>query len=51
MGHLKKGESTDAFADAVSDCISKGILYYTNLPANASLPWNKRKGEGAPQEP
>jgi hypothetical protein len=50
-GHLKKGESTDAFSDAISKCISKGVLYYTNLPAGASSPWNKRKGGRAPQEP
>ncbi len=50
-GHLKKGEATDAFADAISECISKGVVYYTNLPAGASSPWNKWKGRGAPQEP
>ncbi len=51
-GHLKKGDATDTFANAVSECISKGVVYYyTNLTAGASSPRNKRKGGGAPQEP
>jgi hypothetical protein len=52
-GHLKikKGEATDAFAAAVSECISKGVLYYTNLPAEASSPRNKHKGGRGTQEP
>jgi hypothetical protein len=49
--HLKKGDATDAFADTVSECISKGVLYYTNLPAGASSPRYKRKGKGAIPEP
>jgi hypothetical protein len=49
-GHLKKGEVMDAFVDAVSECISKGVLYYTNLPARASSPRYKRKGKGATPE-
>ncbi len=43
-GHLKKGEATDAFANAVSKCISKGVFYYTNLPVGASSPRYKQKG-------
>ncbi len=39
-GHAKKGDFTDAFADAVSNCISKGILHYVNLP----------EGEGSPEK-
>ena len=51
-GSPKKGEATDAFADAVSKCISKGVCYYTNLPARASSPRNKRKGGGGhPKNP
>jgi hypothetical protein len=53
-GHLKKGEATDTFANTVSECISKGVGYNTNLPAGASSPQNKQKdggGGGAPQEP
>ncbi len=47
--HIKKGDAMDEFADAVIDCIGKGVLYYTNLPAGAGSPNNKRKGgTGAP---
>jgi hypothetical protein len=28
-GHVRKGEVTKEFADAVVDCIGKGVLYYT----------------------
>jgi hypothetical protein len=51
MGHLKKGEATDVFANAISECISKGVGYYTNLPAGASSPQYKRKGRGQLQKP
>jgi hypothetical protein len=48
-GHLKRGDVTEAFADAISDCISKGVLYCTNLPAGEDYPSNKRKdGVGGP---
>jgi hypothetical protein len=50
-GHLKKMEATDAFAAAISECISKAVLYYTNLPAGASSSCNKRKGRGEPKNP
>jgi hypothetical protein len=50
-GHLKKGEAKDAFAVAISECISKRVLYYTSLPARASSPHNKCKGGGGTQEP
>ncbi len=50
-GPLKKGDATDTFVDAISECISKGVLYYTNLPAGASLPRSKQKGGGATPEP
>jgi hypothetical protein len=40
-GHAKKGDVTDTFADAVSDCISKGVLCYANLPEGES-PLSKR---------
>jgi hypothetical protein len=49
-GHVKQGEATDAFADAALDCVSKGVLYYTNLPPGSlDSPRNKRKpgGEGS----
>jgi hypothetical protein len=37
-GHVKKEDITDAFAEAVSDCISKGVLHYTKLPEGESPP-------------
>jgi hypothetical protein len=49
-GHLKKGDATDAFAEALFECISKGVLYYTNLPTGASSPRYKRIGGGATSE-
>ncbi len=49
-GHLKKGESTEAFADGVTDVIGKGVLHFTHLPAGeggyGSSPKNKHKGGG-----
>jgi hypothetical protein len=30
-GHVKKGDITDEFTDAILDCISKGVLHYINL--------------------
>ena len=48
-GHMKKGDFTDAFADGVTDVISKGVIYYTNLPAReggGGSPHNKCKGRG-----
>ncbi len=44
--HAKKGDFTDAFADAVSNCISKGILHYVNLPEGEGSPSKKRRGNG-----
>jgi hypothetical protein len=41
-GHVKKGNATDAFADAVLDVISKGVLYYINLLAGGSSPRGNR---------
>ena len=54
-GHIKKGESTDSFADSVTDVIIKGVLHYTNLPigeGGIGSPKNKQKGRGvgAPTE-
>jgi hypothetical protein len=39
-GHVKKGDITDAFTDAVINCISKGVLHYTNL-SEGENPTNK----------
>ncbi len=49
-GHLRKGDATDTFAATISECINKGVLYYTNLPAGAGSPRNKRKGWEGTQE-
>jgi hypothetical protein len=43
------GESTDSFADCVTEVISKGVLHDINLPVGAGSdgsPKNKRKGGG-----
>jgi hypothetical protein len=45
-GHIAKGDTTDEFANAVTNCIGKGMLYYTNLPAGEGSPNNKCKGLG-----
>jgi hypothetical protein len=45
----KRLTSNDAFADGVTNVISKGVLYYTNLPAKedgGGSPPNKCKGRG-----
>ena len=55
-GHMKKGEFNEAFADSVTDVISKGVLHFINLPlgegGDSGSPRNKRKGGGvgAPAE-
>jgi hypothetical protein len=50
-GHVCKGDITEEFADAVSDCINKGVLYYTELPQGpSSLEGNKRKAMENPEE-
>jgi hypothetical protein len=41
-GHVQKADMTDKFAEAVADCIGKGVLYYTDLPQGGS-PDGKRK--------
>jgi hypothetical protein len=43
QGHVEKADAMDSFADAVSDVISKGVVYYTNLPARGSSPRGKCK--------
>jgi hypothetical protein len=48
-GPSKKGESTEAFADGVTDVISKGVLHFINLPVGEGgdgSPKNKLKGGG-----
>jgi hypothetical protein len=49
-GHLKKGESIEAFANGISDVISKEVLHFINLPVGEGgdgSPKNKRKGGGS----
>ena len=36
-GHVQQGEATDAFANLTLDCVSKGVLYYTNLPPDLRI--------------
>ncbi len=43
---MKKGDITDKFADSVIDCISKGVLHYTNLPEGESPTNKQRRGGG-----
>ena len=45
-GHVKKGDITDAFADAIINCISKGVLDYTNLPEGENPTNKQRRGGG-----
>ncbi len=45
-GHVRKGDITDKFADSVIDCISKGVLHYTNLPEGGSPTNKQRRGGG-----
>jgi hypothetical protein len=43
-GHVGKGEVTNEFAEAVADCIGKGVLYYTETPpTTGGSPEGKRK--------
>jgi hypothetical protein len=37
-GHLCKGNVTDNIAESVTDCIGKGVLYYTDLPQAGTSP-------------
>ncbi len=43
-GHVRKGEVTNEFAEAVADYIGKGVLYYTETPLTmGGSPEGKRK--------
>ncbi len=46
-GHVQKADMLDEFANAVTDCIGKGVLYYTDLPQGGS---HDKKGS-APDGP
>ncbi len=41
--HVWKGEVMDAFADSVTDVISKRVLYYASLPQGGTSPGGKCK--------
>jgi hypothetical protein len=45
-GYVSKGESMDDFANAIIECIGKGVVYYTNIPATQGSPDSKRKVGG-----
>ena len=49
-GHIIKGESTVAFANGITNVISKGVLHFINFPVgeggDGGSPKNKRKGGG-----
>jgi hypothetical protein len=49
-GHVQKNDLTDEFADAVNDCIGKGVLYYTEVPQGAGSPDGKRKATEGPND-
>ncbi len=42
-GHVQKGEMTDAFADSVTEIISKGVLYHANLMQGGASTGKKPK--------
>ncbi len=48
-GLVQKADMTDEFANAVTDCIGKGVLYYTNLPQGGS-PDKKRSALDGPAD-
>ncbi len=39
---------TDKFAEAVAECIGKGVLHYTEMPQGGGLPDGKRKATEGP---
>ena len=50
-GHVRKGEVTDEFAEAVADCIGKGVLFYTETQlATGGSPEGKRKVPDTPDQ-
>ena len=50
-GHVRKGEVTDEFAEAVADCIGKGVLFYTETQlATGGSPEGKRKAPDTPDQ-
>jgi hypothetical protein len=42
-GHVRRGDVMEAFADAVADCIGKGVLFFTATPIAGGSPEGKRK--------
>ncbi len=49
-GHVQKNDLMDEFADAVNNCIGKGVLYYTEVPQGAGSPDGKRKATEGPND-
>jgi hypothetical protein len=41
---------TDEFAEAVAECISKGVLHYTVMPQGGGLPDGKQKETEGPDD-
>ena len=48
-GHVQKADMTDEFADAVTNCIRKGALYYPDLTQGGS-PDKKRNAPDGPAD-
>ncbi len=48
--HVQKNDLTDEFADAMNDCIGKGVLYYTEALQGAGSPNRKRKATEGPND-
>ena len=49
-GHVRKANMTDEFAEAVANCISKGVLHYTEMPQGGGSPDGKRKATEGPDD-
>ncbi len=49
-GHVRKGDVTEAFAEAVVDCIGKNVLFFMETPLAGGSPKGKRKATAAINE-
>jgi hypothetical protein len=49
-GHVRKADMTDEFAEAVAECIGKGVLHYTVMPQGGGSPDGKRKATEGPDD-
>ncbi len=50
QGHVHKEGMTDEFAEAVADCIGKGVLFLKEIPLAGGSPKGKRKAIEATDE-